>query len=475
MNRRKFLKQCGLIAGGISLSSTVANAGIKLSNKTMQYQLGRRRPNVIYILADDLGYGDPGCYGQADIQTPSIDNMAAEGMLFTQHYAGDTVCAPSRCALLTGLHTGHCYIRGNAVYTLRPEDFTVGELFQRVGYATAIYGKWGLGYLNTTGHPNNKGFDHFFGYLDHGHAHDYYTGHLYRNSETIYYPGNHNSYGDSYSHDLITSEALDFIQQSKDQPFFLYLAYTIAHSHIECPTQEPYTNKPWSANKKTFAAMVTRMDRDIGRLIGLIKSLGLDEDTLIIFTSDNGPHSEGGHNVNDFDSNGIYRGLKRDMYEGGIRVPMIARWPGKIKPGTVTDHISAFWDFLPTCADLLSIKLSKQKWGDIDETVDNIDGISFLPTLLGKPALQKQHDHLYWEFYERNGRQAIRQGKWKGIRYNVNNYPGTDEFYLFDLDADPDESNNIAATYPAKTQELKDLMATEHTKAFLSNFRFSWD
>ncbi len=483
MNRRNFLKRCGIVVGSIGLSPTAVRAGLKIKNKTMEYQIGRRRPNVIYILADDLGYGDPGCFGQQQVKTPNIDKLAAEGMKFTQHYAGSAVCGPSRCSLMTGLHTGHCYIRGNAVYSLRPEDWTLAEVFKKTGYSTACIGKWGLGGIGETGHPNNQGFDYFYGYLGHGHAHHYYTTYLFRNSEQITLDGQ------TYTHDLLTEEALDFIERSKNRPFFLYLPYTIPHREVVCPTKDPYTSESWPEIEKTFAAMVTRMDRDIGRIMDLIKQLGFDDDTMVIFTSDNGPHSKDGHSSTYFTSSGSYggenlRGEKRDLYEGGVRAPMVARWPGKIPASTQTEHICAFWDVLPTFADLVGMEIGNIKWGDISETVTNMDGISFLPTLLGKAALQKQHEHLYWEFYEENYKQAVRKGKWKMVRLNVKSYStesaylndtNTSNIKLFDLDIDPGEDTNLASTYPTIRDELKTLIAQEHTKAYLSNFRFTWE
>ena len=335
-------------------------------------------PNIIYILADDLGYGDLGCYGQEQIKTPEIDQMANEGMLFTAHYAGNTVCAPSRCALMTGLHTGHALIRNNARVPLRPSDTTIAELLKNAGYSTALIGKWGLGNPGSTGVPTKKGFDYFFGYMDQGHAHNYYPTFLWRNEEKVELPNivpDESEEGRGvatvkkvYSHDLFTEEAIQFLDKQKNQsnPFFLYLAYTLPHANneagralgdgMEVPDYGDYENKDWPNPQKGHAAMISRLDRDVGRLFEKLKSAGMDENTIVFFTSDNGPHAEGGVDFEFNNSNGIYRGYKRDLYEGGIRVPLIVRWPGKIEQGAESDHISAFWDMMPTFIDLAGIK-----------------------------------------------------------------------------------------------------------------------
>ena len=341
------------------------------------------RPNVIFVLADDLGYGDLGCYGQKDIRTPNLDRMAAEGARFTQCYAGSTVCAPSRCALMTGFHMGHAYVRGNARVPLRPSDITIAEVLKSVGYTTGIIGKWGLGEPETTGIPNRQGFDYWFGYLNQRHAHNYYPMYLWRNQEKYMLEGNVAEGGVSsqraqYSHDLFTKEALAFLDKNKSDPFFLYLAYTIPHANneakkkgMEVPSDEPYTEKPWPQPQKNHAAMITRLDRDMGRLFQRLKSLGIDEKTIVFFTSDNGPHKEGGADPAFFTSAGPLRGYKRALYEGGIRVPMIVRWPGRVQAGRVSDQIWAFWDFLPTAAELAGAKPPA-----------DIDGISMVPAIL---------------------------------------------------------------------------------------------
>ncbi|HOQ88451.1 MAG TPA: arylsulfatase, partial [Phycisphaerae bacterium] len=301
------------------------------------------KPNVIFILADDLGYGSLGCYGQKKVATPNLDRLAAEGLRFTDFYAGSTVCAPSRCSLMTGKHTGHCWVRGNERIPLRPQDVTVAEIFKQAGYITGLVGKWGLGEPDTTGIPNRQGFDYFFGYLNQRHAHDYYPTYLWRNQERVELEGNRDNQRRQYSHDLFTAEALSFIEKNKSGPFFLYLAYTVPHANnerqqaegmgMEVPDYGPYADRDWTVGQKGHAAMIYRMDRDIGRVMAKLRELGLDENTLVMFSSDNGPHKEGGYDPEFFDSNGPFRGIKRDLTDGGIRVPMIARWPARIRPG----------------------------------------------------------------------------------------------------------------------------------------------
>ncbi len=402
---------------------------------------GSKKPNILFILADDLGYGDLGCYGQKVIRTPNIDRLAAQGMRFTQFYAGSTVCAPSRCALMTGLHTGHAHVRGNALVPLRPEDRTVAELLKDAGYATGIVGKWGLGEPGTAGIPNRKGFDEWFGYLNQTHAHNYYPDYLWKNQEK--YPLHH-----EYSQDLFTREALDFLRRHRSHPFFLYLAYTTPHANnelgqhgLEVPTDAPYSKEDWPQNEKNFAAMVTRLDADIGKVLALLKQLKLDRNTLVLFSSDNGPHREGGQDPTFFHSSGPLRGIKRDLYEGGIRVPTIARWPGRIKARSVSDHAGAFWDFLPTAAELAGVS-----------PPPGLDGISFLPALLGKP--QRKHDYLYWEFHERGFSQAVRMGDWKAVRRTGLASP----IELYDLTTDLGEQHDLAAEHPEIVQRAQGLL-----------------
>jgi arylsulfatase A-like enzyme len=446
--RRQFLK---------TMSLAVASAGVSpsLSSCASLERIAggrRRRPNIIFILADDLGYGDLGCYGQKTIKTPNLDQMAEEGMRFTDHYAGSTVCAPSRCALMVGQHTGHCLVRGNALVPLRPEDVTVSELLKGAGYTTGIIGKWGLGEADSTGIPNRQGFDYWFGYLNQRHAHNYYPDYLWRNEEKVRLknvvkpvnpPGGVATKRVEYSHDLFAEEALAFVEENKDSEFFLYLAYTIPHANnearqkgMEVPSLGQYADTDWPEPQKGHAAMITRMDRDIGRLFGKLKQLDIDKDTLVLFSSDNGPHKEGGADPAFFQSWGKLRGYKRALYEGGIRVPMLARWPGKIKASSVTNHVSTFWDFLPTCTELAGI-----------EAPENIDGISYLPTLLGEPRKQRRHEFLYWEFHEQGKRQAVRMGDWKGVRMNVAKNPDG-PIELYNLKDDLGEKHDVADERP---------------------------
>ncbi|MCA9126706.1 MAG: arylsulfatase [Planctomycetales bacterium] len=394
--------------------------------------LAAERPNVIFIMADDLGYGDLGCYGQQVIHTPRLDQMAEEGLRFTQFYAGCPVCAPSRSVLMTGLHTGHTHVRGNAsgdtlIQSLRDQDVTVAEVLKSVGYRTGLIGKWGLGEVDQPGFPLRQGFDSFFGYLNQVHAHNYYPEFLYRNDQRVQlrnevqkpegrdatFLGGSATKRVDYSHDLFANEALQFVEQNAENPFFLYLALTIPHANneasrmigdgTEVPTYGIYANEDWPKQDKGQAAMITRMDGDIGRLLDLLKNLGIDDKTIVFFTSDNGPHDEAQHDLTRFNPSGPLRGIKRALTEGGVRVPMIVRWPTQVHPG-VSDHIGYFADIMPTLADLAGAK-----------AIDNTDGISFLPTLMGTDS-QDQHEYLYWEFYEQGSRQSVRFGDWVAIR-----------------------------------------------------------
>lgn len=436
-----------------------------------------RPVNVIYILADDLGYGDIGCYGQQKIKTPNIDRMAQEGMLFTQHYAGCTVSAPSRCSLMTGLHTGHSQIRGNK--EIKPEGqqpmtedtYTLGKLMKSAGYTTGIFGKWGLGYPGSTSVPANMGFDEFFGYNCQRQAHSYYPDHLWHNNDTVFLHENDNEGRKIYSQDLIHEQALNFIRDNKDKPFYAMLTYTLPHAELNLPhdsiyqmyenafEEVPYDGKmgyhPSEKPYASFAAMVTRLDKYVGDVMAELKELGLDKNTIVIFTSDNGPHREGGANPDYFRSYGPLKGVKRDVYEGGIRVPMIAWGPENIKAGVKSEHISAFWDVMPTLAELTGVTLPEAS-----------DGISFLPTLLSK-GKQKQHDYLYWEFHELNGREALRSGNWKLIRQPV---VGETILELYDLSSDIHEDNNLAQQNPEKVKELEVLMDGARTESPLFNF-----
>jgi arylsulfatase A-like enzyme len=463
--RREFLKRAGLTMTAGAVASLVP--GCHSAGKTRNAASSGPKPNIIFILADDLGYGDLGCYGQEKIQTPNIDRMAKEGIVFTDHYAGCTVCAPSRCCLMTGLHTGHAWIRGNDRIPLRPADVTVAQLLKGAGYTTGIVGKWGLGEPGTTGLPNKKGFDYFFGYLNQTQAHNYYPEYLWRNEEKVPLanevkpvnpPSGVATKRVQYSCDLFTADALEFVGRNKDKPFFLYLAYTIPHANdenkpngMEVPSYAPYADQDWPDPQKGHAAMITRMDGDIGRLLARLKALDLDSRTLVLFASDNGPHKEGGVDPNFNDSNGPLRGNKRDMYEGGIRVPLIARWPGKVSAGTGTNHISAFWDFLPTCCELAGVNPPA-----------GIDGVSYLPTLLGKPRRQGKHPYLYWEFHEQGKKQAVRLGSWKGVRLNVAKDPNG-PIELYDLATDLGEERNVAEEHPEMVRKIAEIMIAART------------
>ena len=449
----------------IPLGLALAAAVVSAHGQTANF----RKPNIIFILADDLGYGDLGCYGQTKIKTPNLDRMAAEGIRFTNFYAGSTVCAPSRCTLMTGLHTGHAYIRGNSTLPLRPDDLTVTELLKQGGYHTALIGKWGLGNENTTGVPQKKGFDEFVGYLDQVHAHDYYTDQLWRYAPREGFDGpetlseNQGGKRGLYTHDLFTTAALNFVRLNKpDQanhyrPFFLYLAYTIPHANdeegqrtgngMQVPTDAPYSNEPWPQTEKNKAAMITRMDRDIGKLMDKLKDLKIDGETILLFSSDNGPHKEGGVDPKFFQSSGPLRGIKRDLYEGGIRVPLIARWPGQIKAGQVSGLVSAFWDFLPTAAEIAQVKVREK-----------IDGISLVPTFLGKPQTN-QHDFLYWEFHERGFQQAVRMGDWKAVRPQAG-----EPIELYNLKTDIGEKHNVADQNPDISGKIEAYLKTARSE-----------
>lgn len=446
------------------------------------------KPNIVYILADDLGYGDLSCYGQKRFRTPNIDRLASQGMLFTQHYAGCTVCAPSRSSLMTGQTTGHTPIRGNrevepeGQYPLKSEAYTVAELLKDAGYVTGAFGKWGLGYPGSEGDPNQQGFDEFYGYNCQAMAHNYYPGHLWDNQTKIVLGNNSGDQFGSYAPAMIHQRALQFIEKNKEKPFFLFYPNIIPHAELLLPEANlaEFRNKllpeksfkgaePGSAGFRkgsygsqaeahaAFAAMVTLLDTQVGEVVAKLKELGLDQNTIIIFSSDNGPHLEGGADPDYFDSNGPFKGYKRDLYEGGIREPMIAAWPGKIAAGSVTSHVSAFWDVMPTLAGIAGAK-----------TPENIDGISFLPTLLGKSG-QKTHKSLYWEFHESNGRQAVRKGDWKLVRYQVS-IPEKATTELYNLKTDPGETTNLASANPKIVKEMLEIMKNSRTPSEVFTF-----
>lgn len=487
MDRREFVRALGVGAAALSLG-------------TLEACGSRRPPNVVFIMADDLGYGEVGCYGQTKIRTPSIDRIAAEGIRFTQHYSGSPVCAPSRCALLTGLHMGHAYIRDNDEMEERgdvwhdpelegqrplPEGtFTLGTLFQSAGYVTGAMGKWGLGGPGSSGHPNRQGFDLWYGYLCQRVAHNYYPTHLWRNEEKDVLDGNDYFYphqrlpdgadpldpasyepyiGAVYSQDAIAEEARSFIRDHAEEPFFLYLPFTVPHASLQVPEdsleeyadafdETPYTGTqgylPHPKPRAAYAAMVTRMDREIGRILDLLEELGLTEDTLVLFTSDNGPTFNGGTDSSFFDSTAGLRGLKTELYEGGIRVPLVARWPARIPAGTVSDLPSAFWDFLPTFAELLDLPLPAPT-----------DGVSLLPSLEGGRRAQEGHEYLYWEF---QGRQAVRLGDWKAYRVATSG-----AFELYDLASDPHEGREVSAEHPEVVDRIAEILDGARTESEL--------
>lgn len=431
-----------------------------------------KQPNIVFVLVDDLGIGDLSLYGQRFFKTPNIDALADQGLVYTQHYAGCTVSAPSRGVLMTGRHTGHSYIRGNInapnvdghTYDLPllDSEVTIAELLKSSGYRTACIGKWGLGGPDTEGHPNRQGFDYFYGYLGQLNAHRHFPEFLHENEILI-------ELIDQYAQELLMQKALGYISDraKDDQPFFLYLTPVIPHADLQAPDEDkeqfigkypevPYNGGSYRAEiapRATFAAMIHRLDQDMGRLVQHLKEEGIWENTMVIFTSDNGTHIEGGHDPYFFDSNGPFRGTKRDLYDGGIRTPLVISWPDKIKERRVTNHISAFWDFFPTFAEIAGVVSPVQS-----------DGISMLPTILGDAAAQRQHSSLYWEFHELGGRQAIRVGDWKLIRLNVKN-PDKSTLELYNLSSDPGEQFNLASQYPDTRDALLEILDSSRTRS----------
>lgn len=468
-----------------------------------------QKPNVIYILADDLGYGELGCYGQKDIKTPNIDRLAAEGMKFTQHYSGSPVCAPTRCTIMTGKSTRTNWVRENweaGDFTpdgkegqdpLPANTFTIGKLMQNAGYVTAAIGKWGLGGPDSTGIPNNQGFDYYFGYLCQRQAHNYYPTHLWEN--TNYYPLNNPKYnahqqfplgldafdpanylqysGKQYSNDVMTNKALNFIDQNKSKPFFLYLAYTIPHLSLQVPEdsvdpylgkflESPYLGKqgylPNMHPKSAYAGMISRLDRYVGQVLAMLKRDGLDQNTLVVFTSDNGPSWVGGVDPSYFNSTKGLRGRKAQLWEGGIRVPMLARWPGKIQPGTQSNLISAQWDTMATLSQLTGSKIQGET-----------ESVSYLPTLLGENS-QAHHKWLYWEFVSHRAGQAVRIGDFKAIKFNRGPKDAKDigHVYVYDLKIDPAEMADVSANHPEIVSQAEKIMASRmpaHLK------QWNWD
>ena len=444
-----------------------------------------KQPNIVFILADDLGYGDLSCYGQEKFMTPNIDRLAQSGMRFTQCYSGTTVSAPSRSCLLTGTHSGHTPVRGNmelepeGQFPLPADARTIFEVMKEAGYKTSAFGKWGLGFIGSTGDPKNQGCDTFFGFNCQLLAHSYYPDHLWDNDKRVELKDNNLNvqYGQgTYSQDLIHQKALEYIDgMNADEPFFLWYPTILPHAELIVPEDSiiqkfrgQFPEKPFKGTEPgnpafrkggycsqfyphaTFAAMVYRLDVYVGQIVQKLKEKGLYDNTIIIFSSDNGPHKEGGADPDFFNSNGIYRGYKRDLYEGGIRVPMIVSWPGHVEAGTETDFMCSFWDLMPTFEAILQPKAK----------LPQRDGVSLLPLLEGKKG-QQEHDFLYFEFQEMNGRQAVRKGSWKLIHMDIR---GKNPHYeLYNLASDPSERHNLLEQFPEKVAELKAIMEREHT------------
>lgn len=470
--------------------SLLALASLCLGFNTLSAEEAKP-PNIIFFFVDDLGYGEVGAYGQEKIKTPYLDELAKDGIKFTQFYSGQNVCAPSRCALLTGKHMGNAAIRENSAHLrkkmpqfkvyqkqdgfpaqapLPAEELTIAEILQKQGYSTASIGKWGLGHPLDEGSPLKQGFDFFYGYICQVQAHNYYPRYLWKNNEKVDLPGNDRGLmGEIYAADVMEQEALDYIKRKKDEPFFLYYATPVPHVSLQVPEDEPslagyrkefgpetpfINNGPGYVSnatpRATYAAMVTRCDRSLGKMRKLLKELEIDDNTLIIFASDNGATFNGGYDREFFKGNGPLRGKKCDLYEGGIRVPAIVSWPGKIAPNTTTDNVTAIWDFLPTACDLAGIKVPQ-----------GIDGVSFLPTLLGKK--QPQHEYLYWESRLTKGQQVIRMGDWKGIRNNVMKNGSNTPLELYKLSDDIAEANNVAKKHPEVVAEIEKLMRNART------------
>ncbi len=438
-----------------------------------------RPPNIVYILADDLGYGDLGCYGQAVLETPSLDRMAEQGVLFTRHYAGSTVCAPSRCVLMTGRSVGRARIQGNSPGQLAQGDATIATMLREAGYRTGCFGKWGVGTPLPDADPNRHGFEEFFGYVNMHHAHNFYPEFLVRNGERValdneLYPewkerqrpdrqgGGVAAQAREYAPALIFEAALDFIRQDDGRPFFLYYAPNLPHANNEAgreprignngmriPGSEAYAQRGWPVQEQGFARMIEAMDQEVGRVVELLRELGMEERTALFFSSDNGPHQEGGHRMEFFDSNGPLRGMKRDLYEGGLRVPFLARWPGRFPAGVRSGLISGFQDMMPTLAELAGVPVPSGS-----------DGVSLAPTLTGRPAGQQVHPHLAWIFHERGGAAAVLMGEWKAVRRdNSRRPPGPLE--LYHLLEDPREEADVSGERPALARRMEGILARE--------------
>lgn len=466
MNRRELLKKAGLAVGSASLLSVLdgcASIGTRAAKDL-------HHPNIVFIMADDLGYAELGCYGQKKIKTPNIDRLAAEGVRFTQAYAGCTVCAPSRSVLMTGYHMGHTSVRENSGgVPLVPGDVTVAEVLKEAGYTCGGFGKWGLGDINTEGVPTKQGFDEFFGYYHQVHAHYYYPEFLWDNDEKYVLEGNENDGRKIYTHDVIMERALSFIRKNSNNPFFCYLPVTIPHTELLVPEEsmaeyagkfpepKPFVDErghvaDQAQPRAAFAAMITHLDKGVEKLMAALKELNIDDKTIVFFTSDNGGQNAGGVDAEFFEANGPLRGYKRDLYEGGLRVPMIVRWPGRIEPGIVNELLWYFADVMPTLAELA---------GATGQLPANIDGISVVPTLLGEKQAgrkQKGHEYLYWELGKAGRlKQAVRMGNWKGLR----NRPGT-PIELYDLNDDVGETKNVADRHPEIAKKIEEHMSSAH-------------
>ena len=474
MNRRKFIKKFTTAAASIILFNHLLCA--KTKNK----------PNIILIVADDLGYGELGCYGQQKIKTPNIDKLATEGVKFINFYAGSPVCAPSRCVLMTGKHGGHAYVRDNyevgtwesfqGQLPLPDKEITIAELLKRAGYKTGAFGKWGLGRVNSSGDPLNQGFDTFFGYNCQRHAHNYYPKYLIHNKEKIFLDGNNRSKtGKHYAPKLIADKAIEFIKENRNNPFFLYYPTIIPHLPLQVPEDEkkqylgkweekPYNGKAYLPDKTpraTYAAMISFLDKNVGRIMETLQKLNLDENTIIIFTSDNGTtYLKDEVDYEFFNSTKGLKGLKGSVYEGGLKVPLIVRWKGKIKEGRIINNPFAFYDIMPTIADIAGIKIPQ-----------NIDGLSFLPLLAGNKNKQKFHEFLFWDFAGYGGQIAVRYGKYKGILKNLKKNPDA-KLELYDLEQDPYEKNNIANQHPDIVNKIMEIIKKERTKPEIKKFRF---
>jgi len=475
------------------LRNIIALSSLCLSLITALAAAESKKPNIVYILVDDAGYGDFGCYGQKTLLTPNVDQLASEGMRFTRHYAGAAVCAPARCVLMTGLHTGHSRVRANGPASIPDKDLTVARLLKDAGYLTACIGKYGLGMPLPPDDPQRKGFDYFFGYVDTAHAHNGYPTYLFRNGVKVplpnqIIPGSENKPGTGvatadgrkqWAPQLLADDVQRYLDErgkDRNRPFFLYYTLNLPHANneagvnsplghgMETPSYGEFASRDWPDVEKGFASAMKFVDREVGAVMAKLKALGLEDDTIVMFSSDNGPHQEGGHKVAFFQSNDGLTGMKRDLTEGGVREPFIVRWPNKVKPGTISEHVSGFQDFLPTAADLAGTQVTAE-----------CDGISFLPTLLGQKDQQKQHPYLFWYASEKGGKRSVLKWPWKLLHLNTGSADSSDEsestaakkrpaavkalvVELFNLETDPTESKNVAAENPQLLGELEAIM-----------------